>query len=137
MPGRVVTTSVIRTGAEADFQALLVGPENYTRSCSLSLPPEKWEWGSPDCSDGSVGVLGQHGGPASFLPSSRNSSTYDLMETMLYLRGDWNLSVVPRRHLNKAFLGDSNLETPVMESTFFLFFLSLAALGIALAFMTF
>lgn len=39
MPGRVVTTSVIRTGAEADFQALLVGPENYTRSCSLSLPP--------------------------------------------------------------------------------------------------
>lgn len=39
MPGRVVTTSVIRTGAEADFQALLVGPENYTRNCSLSLPP--------------------------------------------------------------------------------------------------
>lgn len=40
MPGRVVTTLVIHTGAEAgDFQALLVGPENYTRSASLRLPP--------------------------------------------------------------------------------------------------
>lgn len=40
MPGRVVTTSVIHMGAEAgDFQALLVGPENYTRSASLRLPP--------------------------------------------------------------------------------------------------
>ena len=42
--------------------------------------------------------------------------------------------MVPRRHLNKAFLGDGNLEAPVLESPpffFFSFFLYLAALGLS------
>ena len=34
------------------------------------------------------------------------------------------MNVVPRRHLNKAFLGDGNLKAPVVESTFFFSFLS-------------
>ena len=42
--------------------------------------------------------------------------------------------MVPRRHLNKAFLGDGNLEAPVMESPpffVFSFFLYLAVLGLS------